>query len=80
MTVDRVNRSKFSWKGLALHYGRRNTPVLTLVADLDYPHLYRIVYPDGWTSTLRLHSVSATFHPSIAEGLSLHRSYAAVVV
>jgi hypothetical protein len=51
MTVDRVNRSKFSWKGLALHYGRRNTPVLTLVADLDYPHLYRIVYPDGWTST-----------------------------
>jgi hypothetical protein len=25
--------------------------VLTLVADETYPHLYRIQYPDGWTST-----------------------------
>jgi hypothetical protein len=26
-------------------------PVLTLVADATYPHLYRIRYPSGWTST-----------------------------
>jgi hypothetical protein len=45
------DREDFTWKGLALHYGRRKTPVLTLVADLTYPHLFRIVYPDGWTST-----------------------------
>jgi len=23
-------------------------PVLTLVADTTYPHLFRIRYPDGW--------------------------------
>ena len=23
----------------------------TLVADATYPHLYRVVYPDGWKST-----------------------------
>jgi hypothetical protein len=39
----------FAWHGLALHYGKR--PVLTLVADETYPHLFRIRYPDGWTST-----------------------------
>ena len=41
----------FRWDGLALHYGRRKTPVLSLVADETYPHLFRIQYPDGWTST-----------------------------
>ena len=51
MAVDRLNRSKFTWKGLALHYGRRKTPVLTLVADEKFPHLFRITHPDGWTST-----------------------------
>ena len=25
--------------------------MLTLVADEKYPHLFRIRYPDGWTST-----------------------------
>ncbi|MEZ0283057.1 hypothetical protein, partial [Methyloceanibacter sp.] len=39
------------WRGLALHYGRRKTPVLTLVVDETYPHLFSIRYPDGWTST-----------------------------
>ena len=37
--------------GLSLHLGRRSTPVLTLVADDQYPHLFRIKYPDGWLST-----------------------------
>ena len=31
MAVDKLNNSKFTWKGLALHYGKRKTPVLTLV-------------------------------------------------
>ena len=51
MAVDRLNNSKFTWKGLAIHYGKRKRPVLTLVADATYPHLFRIRYPDGWTST-----------------------------
>ena len=25
--------------------------MLTLIADETYPHLFRIRYPDGWTST-----------------------------
>ena len=40
---------QFQWLGLALHFNKR--PVLTLVADETFPHLYRIRYPDGWTST-----------------------------
>jgi hypothetical protein len=44
------DRQDFIWKGLGLHYGRRKTPLLTLVADATYPHLYRIQYPNGWTS------------------------------
>ena len=41
---------QFQWRGLALHFNER--PVLTLVADETFPHLlYRIRYPDGWTST-----------------------------
>jgi hypothetical protein len=43
--------NRFRWCGLALHVARRKKPVLTLVADHDYPHLFRIRYPDGWTST-----------------------------
>jgi hypothetical protein len=46
-----IPKEKFRWCGLALHYGKRRTPVLTLVADDNYPHLYRIRYPDGWLST-----------------------------
>jgi hypothetical protein len=44
------DRERFVWRGLPLLYGRR-APVLTLVADATYPHLYRITYPNGWTST-----------------------------
>ena len=40
---------EFQWCGLALHFGSH--PVLTLVADEKYPHLFRIRYPDGWLST-----------------------------
>ena len=40
---------RFQWCGLALHFDKR--PVLTLVADEKYPQLFRIRYPDGWTST-----------------------------
>jgi hypothetical protein len=43
--------NRFRWCGLALHVARRKKPVLTLVADADHPHLFRIRYPDGWTST-----------------------------
>ena len=44
------DKDEFAWKGLALHLGRREKPVLTLVADETYPHLFRIRYPDGWES------------------------------
>ena len=46
-----LRQSDFVWRGLALHLGRRRKPVLNLVADADFPHLFRIVYPDGWTSS-----------------------------
>jgi|SRR5262249_1513390 len=45
------DRQKFHWKGLDLHLSRGKVPVLTLVADATYPHLDRIKYPNGWTST-----------------------------
>lgn len=45
-----IAREEFRWHGLDLHLGRRKTPVLTLVADNTYPHLFRIRYPDGWLS------------------------------
>lgn len=45
------DREKFIWRGLALHWGRGRKPVLTLVADETWPHLYRICCPDGWMST-----------------------------
>jgi hypothetical protein len=44
-------KHSFRWCGLALHYGKRRMPVVTLVADDNYPHLFRIKYPDGWVST-----------------------------
>ena len=39
----------FQWRGLALYLDKRL--VLTLVADENYPHLFRIRYPHGWIST-----------------------------
>jgi len=45
-----LDRTEFVWHGLSLHLGRRKVPVLTLVADETYPHLYRIRYPNGWLS------------------------------
>jgi hypothetical protein len=47
-----LKQTEFVWRGLDLHLGNRRKPVLTLVADTTYPHLYRIAYPNGWTSTL----------------------------
>jgi len=46
----KLPRSEFRWSGLDLHFGRRRAPVLTLVQDGTYSHLYRIRYPNGWTS------------------------------
>ena len=48
-----IRTSDFVWRGLNLHLGRRRKPVLTLVPDATSLHyrLYRIRYPDGWTST-----------------------------
>ena len=37
-----LRTSDFAWRGLDLHLGRRTEPVLTLVPDAAYPHLYRI--------------------------------------
>jgi hypothetical protein len=45
-----LRRRDFVWKGLAYHLAKRKTPVLTLVQDDTYPHLYRIRYPNGWVS------------------------------
>jgi hypothetical protein len=42
-----LDRTEFVWHRLSLHLGRRKVPVLTLVADETYPHLYRIRYPNG---------------------------------
>lgn len=39
----------FVWCGLDLHFA--GEPVLTLVPDATYPHLYRITYPNGWQSS-----------------------------
>jgi hypothetical protein len=47
----RQDRTKFRWRGSALHLGGSKKPVLVLVADNDYPHLFRILYPNGWLST-----------------------------
>ena len=44
------DKDEFVWCGLGLHLGTRKKPVLTLEADATYPYLYRVVYPDGWTS------------------------------
>jgi hypothetical protein len=46
-----LDKERFAWRGLKLHFGRQREPVLTLVADVTYPHLYRIQYPNGWMSS-----------------------------
>ena len=48
--VAKQDRTKFRWNGLALHLGASKKPVLVLVAEVAYPHLFRIRYPNGWTS------------------------------
>ena len=45
-----LRQTDFNWRGFDLHWGRRRMPVRWLVADETWPHLYRIRYPDGWTS------------------------------
>jgi hypothetical protein len=49
--AQRQDRTKFRWRGLALHLGGNRKPVLDLVVDVDHPHLFRIRYPNGWLST-----------------------------
>jgi hypothetical protein len=44
-----LRNSDFAWRGLELCW--RNRPVLALIADATYPHLYHIRYPDGWISS-----------------------------
>jgi len=46
ISCGRVVCGEFQWRGLAIQ-----ELVLTLIADADYSHLFRIRYPDGWTST-----------------------------
>ena len=46
-----LRTSDFVWRDLSLHLGRSPKPTLTLVPDAHHPHLYRIQYPSGWTST-----------------------------
>ena len=42
--VTKLPRERFCWRGLVLHIGKR--PVLTLVPDATFQHLFRIRYPD----------------------------------
>jgi hypothetical protein len=44
-----LRNADFKWLGLEVCW--RNKPVLALIADATYPHLYRIGYPDGWISS-----------------------------
>jgi hypothetical protein len=46
-----LDQMEFVWRGHSLQLGRRKTPVLTLITDPIYSHLFRIRYPNGWTST-----------------------------
>ena len=46
-----LRTSDFVWRGVGLHLGRSRHPTVILVPDAHHPHLYRIQYPDGWTST-----------------------------
>ena len=67
---------EFQWCGLALHFDKR--PVLTLVADEKYPHLFRIRYPDGWTSTpANITRAKDAAYGHAASGVSRHRSNSA---
>lgn len=45
-----LDREDFTWRDLELCIGIGKTAVLTLVGDATYPDLYRIRYPNGWTS------------------------------
>jgi hypothetical protein len=47
----KVPRDKFVWRGFSLHLGRSKKSLLTVVPDERHSHLYRIKYPDGWTSS-----------------------------
>ena len=38
----KLARDKFVWRGLSLHLGRSSKPLLTVVPDVAYPHLFRI--------------------------------------
>lgn len=42
------DRDKFVWRELVLFWAGK--PVLSLKPDSEYSHLYRIEYPNGWTS------------------------------
>ena len=46
----KLPRDKFVWRGLSLHLGRSSKPLLTVIPDVKYPHLFRIKHSDGWTS------------------------------
>jgi len=50
MDAARLPRSAFTWRGRDLCQGNRK--ILTLVPDEAFPHMFRIRYPNGWTSTL----------------------------
>ena len=51
MNASDLRRKNFVWRGLAFCLMNRSKPVLELVADSTYPHLFRIRYPDGWRSS-----------------------------
>jgi hypothetical protein len=46
-----LKTSDFEWHGLELRLRSTGKPILELVADDTYPHLFRIHYPDGWFSS-----------------------------
>jgi len=46
-----IQQREFVWRGFSLHLGQRSKPVLELIPDVTFPYLFRIRYPDGWTSS-----------------------------
>ena len=65
-----TDRQALHWDGLRLHYRRR--VVATLVADEDWPKLYRVHLPDGRITDMvnltRAKDAAVTLARSVLDG------------
>lgn len=61
-----IDRQALHWDGLQLHY--RHRAVVTLVADEDWPELYRVHLPDGRITDM----VNLTRAKDAAVALAMH--------